>query len=64
MSHEFYEVWAVDLDGNEELIDTANSKTHAVVIANSVLVNSKYAEVIVYKETEDGELVEITQLQQ
>lgn len=63
MSHEFYEVWAVGTDASEELVDTANSKLKAMDIANRSLIERKYTELIVYKETEDGELVEVVRLQ-
>jgi hypothetical protein len=52
-----YEVWSVDEDGHEELIDTTNSLKEAKIIAEQGLQDS-IVECIIYKE-EDGNLEEV-----
>ena len=59
MSWELYEVWSVDSDGHEELIDTTKSLKEAQEIAGAALDEEDVSEVIIYKETEDGDLEEI-----
>jgi hypothetical protein len=56
MSWVQYEVWGVDQDGHEELIDTTNSLKEARIIAESALTD-EITECIIYKD-EDGELFE------
>lgn len=51
-----YEVWGVEEDGHEELIDTTNSLKEARKIAEQSLTDL-IVECIIYKE-EDGELYE------
>ncbi len=51
-----YEVWGVDEDGHEELIETTNSLKEARKIAEAALTD-QLVECIIYKE-EDGELYE------
>ena len=51
-----YEVWSVDEDGHEEVIETTNSLKEARKIAESALTD-EIVECIIYKE-EDGELFE------
>jgi len=51
-----YEVWSVDEDGHEEIIETTNSLKEARKIAESALTE-QIVECIIYKE-EDGELYE------
>ena len=51
-----YEVWGVDQDGHEELIETTNSVKEARKIAEAALTD-EIVECIIYKE-EDGELYE------
>lgn len=48
-----YEVWGVEKDGHEELIDTTNSLKEARQIAEQSLTD-EIVECIIYKE-EDGE---------
>jgi hypothetical protein len=52
-----YEVWSVDEDGHEELIDTTNSLKEAKIIAKQGLQDN-IVECIIYKE-ENGELEEL-----
>ena len=58
MSWELYEVWSVDNDGHEELVDTTRSLKEAQEIAGATL-DEDIAEVVIYRETEDGDLEEI-----
>jgi hypothetical protein len=58
MNWELYEVWSVDVDGHEDLIDTTKSLKEARQIAESNLTDY-YAECIIYREDENGELIEI-----
>ena len=51
-----YEVWGVEEDGHEELIETTNSLKEARKIAEAALTD-QIVECIIYKE-EDGELYE------
>ena len=51
-----YEVWGVEEDGHEELIETTNSLKEARKIAETALTD-QIVECIIYKE-EDGELYE------
>ena len=51
-----YEVWGVEEDGHEELIETTNSLKEARKIAETSLTE-QIVECIIYKE-EDGELYE------
>ena len=51
-----YEVWGVEEDGHEELIETTNSLKEASRIAEQSLTDL-ITECIIYKE-EDGELYE------
>jgi hypothetical protein len=52
-----YEVWGVEEDGHEELIETTNSLKEARKIAEAALTD-EIVECIIYKE-EDGELSEV-----
>ena len=58
MIWELYEVWSVDTDGRDELIDTTNSLKEAQQLAKESLTED-IIEVIIYKEDEEGELVEV-----
>ena len=55
MSWEMYEVWAVDLNGHETLIDTTKDIKRARLLARESLDDINI-ECIIYRETEDGEL--------
>ncbi len=59
MNWELYEVWAVDEDGHEELIETTKSLKEAKQIANSNIKEEAITECIIYLENEDGDLVEV-----
>lgn len=61
MTWEFYEVWAEDEDGHEELIETTRSRTEALALAKTSLTED-FISSVVYQENEDGELIEIERL--
>ena len=61
MNWELYEVWSVDEDGHEDLIDTTKSLKEARAIAEANLTEY-YVECIVYAEDPEGELVEIERI--
>jgi hypothetical protein len=58
MNFELYEVWAVDESGHEELVETTSSRKEAMEIAEANL-ELGYLETIVYKEDENGDLVQV-----
>ena len=62
MNWELYEVWSVDEDGAEDLVDTTASLKEARAIAQATL-NEYYVECIIYSEDENGDLIEIERLQ-
>lgn len=62
MSWEMYEVWAVDTNGHETLIDTTKDIKRARLMAKESL-DEINIECIIYKETEDGELELVERLQ-
>ena len=59
MNWELYEVWAVDEDGHEELIETTKSLKEAKQIANLNIKEEAITECIIYLENDDGDLVEV-----
>ena len=61
MNWELYEVWSVDEDGHEDLIDTTKSLKEARAIAEANR-SEYYVECIVYAEDQEGELVEIERI--
>ena len=61
MNWELYEVWSVDEDGAEDLVDTTASLKEARAIAEANLTEY-YVECIIYSEDENGDLVEIERL--
>ena len=58
MNWELYEVWAEDDAGQEELIETTNSRKQAFEIAQTQL-NLGYIASIVYLENEEGDLEKV-----
>ena len=58
MNWELYEVWSVDEDGHEDLVDTTKSLKEARLIADAT-ISDYYVECIIYQEDENGELVEV-----
>lgn len=61
MSWELYEIWSVDEDGHEDLIDTTKSLKEARAIAQANL-SEYYAECIIYRQDEFGDLIEIERI--
>ena len=63
MSFMFYEVWAVDEDGHEELVGSTSSKTDAQKMAHTALEeNEQYLEIWIGEENDEGDLEEIDRL--
>jgi hypothetical protein len=62
MSWELYEVWSVDSDDHEELVDTTQSLKEAQEIASATLKEDEVVEVIIYRETDFGDLEEVQRL--
>jgi len=62
MSWELYEVWSIDSDDHEELVDTTRSLKEAQEIASATMKEDSIVEVVIYKETEDGDLEEIQRI--
>lgn len=58
MNWELYEVWAEDEDGQEELVDTTNSRKQAFEMAQTQL-DLGYSASIVYLENEEGDLEKV-----
>ena len=60
MNWELYEVWAVKLDGQEDLIDTTKSLKEAKQLAEANL-DDEVIECVIYAER-DGELEEVERI--
>jgi hypothetical protein len=58
MIWELYEIWGVDEDSHEELLETTSSKKQAFEIAEASL-GLGYFEVVVYQGDENGDLKEL-----
>jgi hypothetical protein len=63
MTWEFYEVWSVDDLGHEELVDTTQSLKEARLLAEQSLTEY-YTVCIIYKEDDNGDLVELERIAQ
>ena len=61
MNWELYEIWSVDEDGHEDLIETTKSLKEARAIAEANLTEY-YAECVIYAEDPKGDLVEIERI--
>jgi hypothetical protein len=59
MNWELYEVWAVDVDGREELVETTKSMKEARVIAQTQLELEDCTKCYIYKEDEEGDLIKV-----
>ncbi len=59
MNWELYEVWTVDDDGHEDLVDTTKSLKEARQLAEDSRIDGN--ECIIYAER-DGELVEVERI--
>ena len=63
MSFMFYEVWAVDGDGHEELVGSTSSRTDAQKMAQTALEdNENIDSVWIGEENEEGDVAEIARL--
>jgi hypothetical protein len=62
MNWELYEVWAVDIDGHEDLIDTTKSLKEARTLATLTLEDDDIVDCIIYQEDENGDLIELEKL--
>jgi len=58
MNWELYEVWAVDVNGSEDLIDTTKSLKEAREIAE-VNIGDDIVKCVIYREDDNGELQEV-----
>ncbi len=59
----FYEVWASDEDGHEELVGTTSSEIDAMKMAEESLAeDDRFIESWVFKENDLGDLDEIARL--
>jgi hypothetical protein len=58
MNWELYEVWSVDEDGHELLIETTKSLKEAQAIARNSLTDY-IVECIIYREDANGDLQEV-----
>ncbi len=61
MIFELYEVWTEDSLGHQELVDTTSSIVEARIIAKQA-VDDGAEYVIIYRETEDGDLEVVEEL--
>jgi hypothetical protein len=62
MNYEFYEVWGIEEDGFEELLETTSSKTQAEELAQANL-GLGYFQTVIYLENEQGDLAEINRFE-
>jgi hypothetical protein len=61
MNWELYEVWSIDADGHEDLVDTTKSLKEARQIADAN-IDEYHTEYVIYKEDEQGELIELERI--
>lgn len=61
MNWELYEVWAVDIDGHEDLVDTTKDLKEARQLASESLDES-VVECVIYKEDAEGDLIEVERI--
>jgi len=54
-------VWAVDVDGHEDLIDTTKSLKEARQLA-ALNIDEDIIQCVIYAETPDGDLVEVERI--
>ena len=63
MIWEFYEVWAIDVDGREELVGTTRDIKEAKRLSSQALIGEDIDECVIYQETDDADLMEISRVQ-
>jgi hypothetical protein len=61
MNWELYEVWSVDQDGHEDLVDTTKSLKEAREMGQ-LNIGDGIVECIIYRENEDGDLEELERI--
>jgi len=61
MTWEHYELYSIDEDGVEELVETDGSLKKLQQLAKEHLTEY-YPECVIYREDDDGELVEIERI--
>ena len=61
MNWELYEVWSVDADGHEDLVDTTKDLKEARRLASSSL-DENVIECVIYRE-QDGDLIEVERIE-
>jgi hypothetical protein len=61
MNWELYEVWSVDIDGHEDLIDTTKDLKEARRLASDCL-SEDVIECVIYKEDNAGDLIEVERI--
>ena len=60
MNWELYEVWTVDEDGHEDLVDTTKDLKEARKLAHDSMVElDEVVECIIYKEDGEGEMTKV-----
>ena len=57
MTYQLYEVWSVDKDGHEELLNTTGSMSEAILLAEDSLTEDT-VECVIYEEDAGGDLIE------
>lgn len=64
MNWELYEVWSVNMDGHEDLVDTTKSLKEARQLARVTLDESDdvVVECAIYREDENGDLTEVERI--
>jgi len=61
MNWELYEVWSVDQDGHEDLVDTTKSLKEAREMGQ-LNIGDGIVECIIYRENGDGDLEELERI--
>lgn len=64
MNWELYEVWSVNMDGHEDLVDTTKSLKEARQLARVTLDESDdvIVECAIYREDENGDQTEVERI--
>lgn len=62
MTYQLYEVWSVDTDGHESLVDTSGDIKEARRLAAKALTEDVVC-CIIYRETEEGDLEVIEEVE-
>jgi len=62
MNWELYEVWTIDEDGFEDLVDTTHSLKEARELAIASLSEEGIVECVIFEEDPHGDLLEIERI--